>query len=208
MAWTLAEELLLVAYTSKGRPMADETSLSAALAGAAVMDLVLTGGLRLTGGRLAMTASPPSDRRLAALAVMADGRSPKHAIIKISGGVLRDAMLYDLVAAGAFTVAPGRLLGVFPTTLWTPVGNAPVMARLRMVVLDRRAPDPRTAALVSLLQTVNVLPKLFPEAGRRAIGQRGREISTGSWATAAVRKAVQEPRAKALAALIAKWLPI
>ncbi|RDI42011.1 GOLPH3/VPS74 family protein [Nocardia mexicana] len=211
---TVAEDFLLLAYNDTGRPRVDGTKLKAALAGAAILELTLAGALRLTEagepnhkkGRLVATGVTPDDPRLAELVTVADGRRPKDAVGKVAGFSawrsrsrdLREALLRDLVDAGQFTESPTKVLGLFPTTLWrpNPAGEqARVQRQVRAAVVEGAEPDDRTAALVSILHAVDMLPKLFPDADKRAVKRRGKAISESNWGGAAVRKAVQEVHA-------------
>jgi Golgi phosphoprotein 3 (GPP34) len=205
MALNLAEEFLLLAYNDvSGKPMVDGMKLNAALAGTAVVELALTGALELTDrGRLVRTGQQPADSRLAVVAELADGRKPKDAISRISGlsgwhnraGDLREMLLADLAATGVLRLEEGRVLGVFRTTAWKPGDTAiesSLAGRVRSALLDGTPPDDRTAALISILHAIDLLPRLLPDADKRAIRRRGKEISESDWGAAAVRKAVQE----------------
>jgi hypothetical protein len=213
MGLSLVEEFLLLAYNPGGRPMIDGQKLDAALAGMALVELTMAGSLELSGPRLVATGRAPVDRRLGALAGVADGRKPKDAVARIAGFTafrgrsrgLREAFLNGLVSIGALQVSRDRVLGVFPTTRWTPgdpAVEAAILGRIRAAVLDGSAPDERTAALISILHAVDLLPRLFADADRRAVRRRGKEISDSDWGAAAVRKAVQEVQAVMVAVLV------
>ncbi|MFI5782559.1 GPP34 family phosphoprotein [Nocardia sp. NPDC051570] len=211
---TVAEEFLLLALDdNNGKRLVDNTRLGAALAGAALVELTSEGVLRLTGpddpghkpGRLVVTDRRPDDARLAGLLDVVDGRKPKDAVAKVAGfGSWRDrskdfkqALLADLVDAGYLTEQRGKLLGVFPTTVWksaNPAGEAEIVARVRAAVAGQRLDD-RTAALTSILYAVGLLPKVVPDIDKRTVERRGKEISDSGWGGPAVRKAVQEIQA-------------
>jgi hypothetical protein len=218
---TLAEELLLLLLRDDtGRPIVDGTRLGAALAGSAVVELTLAGSLRLTEqdepgvkkGRLVATGVPATDPRLAELLTVADGRKPKDAVSRLSGfgswrnhaKNLKDALLEDLAEAGILREEHGRALGLFPTTVWKPGdpgAEAEIVIRIRAAVVGGGEPDERTAALISLVQAVDALPKIIPDVDRRAVKRRGKEISEGDWAAPAVRKAVQDVNAVMIAVI-------
>ncbi|MCM6778815.1 GPP34 family phosphoprotein [Nocardia sp. CDC159] len=218
---TVAEEFLLLALDDSGKQRVADAVLGAALAGAALVELTLDGALRVTErgdpahkpGRLAATERPPSDARLADLVGVAQGRKPKDAIGKVAGfggwhrraKDLREALLGDLVDRGYLRVARGRALGLFPTTVWQPVDPAPaveIVARVRAAV-EGRSPDDRTAALISILYAVGLLPKVVSDIDKRTVRRRGKEISAGEWGGPAVRKAVQEVQGAAVATIVA-----
>ncbi|MGK5553245.1 GOLPH3/VPS74 family protein [Actinomadura kijaniata] len=224
MALTLAEEFLLLALRDDtGKPMVDGTRLKAALAGAAIVELALDGALRLTGpdephhkpGRLAATGGPVTHERFAGLVELVDGRKPKDAVSRAAGfnswrgdrgRDLRDALLADLAEAGALREEQGRVLGLFPSRAWKPADpgvEAEILERVRAAVVAGTDPDPRTAALVALVHAVGLLPKLFPEADRKELRRRGKEISERDWGGEAVRKAIQEIQGAVLIAVTA-----
>ncbi|MBB5917487.1 hypothetical protein BJY24_006399 [Nocardia transvalensis] len=219
---TLAEEFLVLAYREDtGRPRLGGNQLDAALAGSAIVELTLEGALRMTEpgepgqkkDRLVSTGIRPADSRLAALVAVADGRKPKDAVGKIAGfaawrnhsRTLRDALLHDLAEAGRVTMTTSKTLGLFTSTNWTPdpAERARVAQRVRAAVVDGTDPDDRTAALVSILHAVDLLPKLFPDADKRAVKNRGKAINESEWGGPAVRKAVQEVQAVTVAVIVA-----
>lgn len=155
-----------------------------------------------------------ADPRLAELVQVAHGRKPKDAIGKIAGFSgwrsrarnLKEALLADLAEAGVLHEEHGKVLGLFPTTAWMPGDpglEAEVLARVRASAVDHAAPLDRTAALVSILHAVDMLPKLFRDADRKALKRRGKEISEGDWGGEAVRKAVQQVQAVTVAVIVA-----
>lgn len=215
MALTLAEEFLLLVFDDdRGKPMIDGTKMDAAVAGAAIVELTLDGALGLSEkGRLVRTGRTPADPRLAELVEVVDGRKPKDAVSKVSGVAawrnrsrgLRAALLADLAEAGALTEEKYKILKVFPSTAWKPGdgrAEAEILGRVRAVVVGARPPEDRTAALVSILHATDVLPKLFPDADKKAVKRRGKEISDGGWGGPAVRQAIQEVNAVMIAIMV------
>jgi hypothetical protein len=219
---TLAEEFLLLALKDEtGKPLIDGMRLGVALVGAAIVELTLDGALRLTedgdpdhrAGRLVATGQAPTDPRLADLVTAVHDRKPKDAIGKItSSGVwsnraknLKSALLADLAKAGVLTEEKQKVLGLFPTTVWKaadPAPEAEVMQRVRAAVVEGTDPDDRTTALISIVHAVDLLPKLFPDADKRSVRSRGKEISDRDWGSQAIRKAVQEIQAVTTAIIV------
>ena len=76
------------------------------------------------------------------------------------------------------------------------------MRRVRAAVLEGADPDDRTAALIAIVHSVGLLPKLFPDADRRLVKSRGRQISDHDWGSQAIRKAIQEIQAVTSAVII------
>jgi hypothetical protein len=70
-------------------------------------------------------------------------------------------------------------------------------------VLDGAEPDQRTAALVTLAGAVDVLPKVFPDLGKKAIRSRVKDIESLRWGGEAVMAAVNEVQAAVVAAIVA-----
>ncbi|MBL8930652.1 MAG: GPP34 family phosphoprotein [Kineosporiaceae bacterium] len=213
------EVLLLLLDDVRGKVLVDGTALNAALAGAALVELTLDGAIRLTAtdeprakkGRLVGTGRSARDPRLMALIPRMEGRKPKDAVGRVmSSGFrspatdLRNSLLEDLVARGVLSQQKGTLLGFIPTTRW-PQGHRrdledEVLARVRDVLIDEQPPDPRTGALIAILSAVDALPKVFPAANKKALVHRGKQISQGDWAGAAVREALAAIRAAVMIA--------
>lgn len=203
----IAEDVLLLAYDDEsGKPTISSLKLDYGLAGALLLELSLLDRVTIAGpdaevkaGRLLLTGdggSTGDDILDHALAELADdeGRKPKNVIGSLRKG-LRDRLLSRLAGRGLLREESGRVLGLFPTTRW-PADDAEheasVRQRLQDVLVTGLAPDPRTAALVSLLAAVDGLRKAVPSDDHRAVKRRAKEISEGDWAADAVKKAVTE----------------
>jgi len=104
----------------------------------------------------------------------------------------------------------GRILGLFPRRRWPAVDATHEEATRRDIVNAVLQPgtqvEPRIGALVSLLAAVDKLTVVVvPEQsdlGKKEIRQRGKEISAGSWAPEAVKKAVEAAQAGVSAAMV------
>ncbi|WP_199701858.1 GOLPH3/VPS74 family protein [Jiangella rhizosphaerae] len=212
----IAEDLLLLAYDDEsGKPGIDSTRLEYGLAGALLLELSLLGKVAVAGegeavkrDRLVVRdTSPVGDDVLdRALAELADdeGKKPKNVLGSLRKGV-RDLLLRRLAERGLLREESGTLLGIFPITRWPAADashEAAVRQRLQDVLVTGLEPDPRTAALVSLLLAVDGLRKAVPSDDRRAVKRRAKEISEGAWAADAVKKAVQEVQAAVTAAIV------
>lgn len=219
----LAEELLLLLLDDvSGRVTTDGTRLTNGLAGAMLLELAVDehvgittgstdgpGGVRAKPGRLAVLANPrPADPELAvALDKVAEraGRKPKDALPPLVKG-LKERLLERLAAAGLITRQRGRLLGFIPNTTWPTVDPGPereVRERLRQVLVDGQQPDQRTAALVALLSATDAVHKALPDADKRLVKKRARQIAEGEWASDAVRRAVAETETAVMTAIMA-----
>ena len=217
-----AEFLLLALGDEDGRPRIDSTKLKAAVAGAAIVDLALDGALRLSEpgdpehkpGRLVRTTRHVADPLLAEVARLSHDRKPKDAVGRIGGvsawkdraGSLKDAVLSDLAAQGVLSREQGKVLGLFPRTSWPladPAVEREVLGRVRATVVGGVEPDERTGALVALLHSVDLLPKLFPDEPKREVRARGKAVADGDWGAEAVRKAVQDVQTAITASIVA-----
>ncbi|GGG22199.1 hypothetical protein GCM10007304_40030 [Rhodococcoides trifolii] len=226
----IAEDvLLLLLDDGSGKPIVDSTKLPRVLAGALVLELAMSGVLRLSEdgehvagrpeagriikkGRLLVTdAPPPTDpllRRVAeAVATSSRPMTPKRAIEKLQKG-LRDDVASRLVEQGFVGERRGKILGVFPTTAWPArdkAYEAGIRNALHGVLVDGLTPQPRLAAVVSLLCAIDAVGKVVDDADRRAVTKRAKQIADGDFAGAAVRKAVQDVNA---ALMVAMMVPV
>ncbi|TDC52285.1 GPP34 family phosphoprotein [Jiangella ureilytica] len=213
----IAEDLLLLSYDDEsGRPTFDGTRIEYSLAGALLIELSLLGKVAVAGpgedvkrDRLVVRDSSPvgDDVLDHALAELADdeGKKPKNVLGQLRKGT-RDRLLRRLADRGLLREESGKVLGIFPTVRW-PADDASheaaVRQRLHDVLVTGLEPDPRTAALASLLLAVDGVHKVVPSDDRRAVKRRAKEISDGAWAADAVKKAVQEVQAAVTAAIVA-----
>ena len=212
----LAEDLLLLLLDDDtGKPLVDGTALPRVLAGAVLLDLALAGVVEpatvdgdVKKGRLVLTnRTAPLDPILAHAVAQIRGSKPmkpERAVEKLDKN-LREAVLGRIVERGWVHEAKGKLLGIFPTKTWPSVDASHervVREKLWAVLVDGAAPDERTAALVSLLAAVDATPKVFPDAGKKPIRRRAKEIAEGEWAGIAVRRAVDAVNAAVIAAVV------
>ena len=210
----LAEDLLLLLLDdASGKPVVDRTRLPRVLAGAVLLELALGDvvtpaepGEDVKKGRLVVRDGAWPQDPLLARAVDLIGRSkplkPEAAIEKLTKN-LRDELAKRIVDAGWVREEKGKVLGIFPTTRWPEVDGSherAVRNELGAALLDGVTPTPRTAALVSLLSAVDAAPKLFPDADRRAVKKRAKDIAEGDWAGKAVRASVDAVNAAIIVA--------
>jgi hypothetical protein len=212
----LAEDLLLLLIDdASGKPLLDRTRLDRGLAGAVLLELALAERVvpvtdAEPTGRTPLAVRDPSptgdellDDGLARLAGR-PRKAPRAVELLVRG--LHQKLLTRIVAAGFVRAEHGTTLGLFPTTRWPaarPEHKAAVRAALSQVLLVGTTPDRRTAALVSLLNAVDAVPKVVPTDDKRALVRRAREVADGDWAGAAVRKAVDAVHAAVMAAVVA-----
>ncbi|GAB2666001.1 GPP34 family phosphoprotein [Prescottella soli] len=201
----IAEDLLLLLLDDEsGGPVVDGTRLPRVLAGAVLLELALDGyvtpaedGEDVKKGRLAVRReATPGDPILAgAVEVIRESRrpmKPETAIEKLDTE-MREAVFERVVDRGWVRESRRKILGIFPSKTWPAVDESHergVRRDLEQVLVEGLDPNPRTAALISLLSAVDAVAKVFPDADRKAIRKRAKDIAEEEWAGAAVRKAV------------------
>ncbi|MDH6676450.1 hypothetical protein M2284_000638 [Rhodococcus sp. LBL1] len=201
----IAEDLLLLLLDDEsGGPVVDGTRLPRVLAGAVLIELALDGyvtpaedGEDVKKGRLAARQETnPGDPILArAVEVIRESRrpmKPETAIEKLDTEI-REAVFERVIDRGWVRENRRKILGIFPSKTWPAVDESHergVRRDLEQVLVEGLDPNPRTAALISLLSAVDAVAKVFPDADRKAIRKRAKDIAEEEWAGAAVRKAV------------------
>lgn len=206
-----AQFLLLTYGKPDGTALLTMDRIKAALAGAAVVDLTLSGALELdeTARKPKLYATDtvvePSLREAQS---RSDGQTPKNAIARIGagqtfkdrGGALRDATFELLGAQGYGQVERDDVLGIVPRRRWHDSTRgadkrAQLLAPMRAILTDQpddADSDERVEALMAVCHATKLLPKLFPELDKRDVNRRGKEILKHNWAGTAVLKALQE----------------
>lgn len=219
---TIASELLLLALDDEtGRTLVDTTTLDSALAGTAVLELVLDGTLEVVEvdggpvkrGRLRRTGRhEPSDPLLVDIADVCDGKKPKDAISSLvswtwtnKGTKLREELLEELVARGVLTHDRSKVWGLFTRERRPeadPSVEAQVRERLGAVLVDGQQPDQRTAALVSMVSVTKLAPKLFPDRDGTELQRRADAVRESDWAATAVQQSIDELMTTVLVAVM------
>ncbi|MFI6602925.1 GPP34 family phosphoprotein [Nonomuraea sp. NPDC050536] len=194
MTVTIAEELLLLAYTEEeGKPVISGVQLDTALAGALLAELAVTERVELSKKKVAVRdATPLGEAELdAALARMSeDGKERKPAwwVQKLQSGKLRNRLLTGLAERGVLSEEHRKVLGMFPSTRW-PEADPSVEQEVRDRVSSALAggdPEPRTAVLIALVHAAKLDRKAFPGASKERIKQ----IAEGAWAADAVAQTI------------------
>jgi hypothetical protein len=126
------------------------------------------------------------------------GKRPSTVIRPLSKN-LRRTLYERLVGNGVVRAEKSRILGVFPSHRW-PAQDASHEAEVRRLMtqalVQQVAPDTRTAALIALVHAVGCVDKIVDPRqdglSKRELRARAKKIAEGNWASAAVRKAIEE----------------
>jgi hypothetical protein len=206
----IAEELLLLLLDDeKGANQLMVYAVDGGLAGALLLDLVASGRLDERDGKLIATGSEPSEPALAVvwrtIREADEPRDAKHWVSKLPGKLkpIQGTVAQGLVARGVLDEQRRKLLGLFKTMRYPEVDPGPedeLRARLRSVLVDGAAPDPRTASLLGLLVPMDMVKRLVERPERKAAGQRAKAIAERGAVGDAVHAAVQAEIMSAVAA--------
>lgn len=210
----IAEDLLLLLIDElSGRPLIDSTRMTSSLAGALLLELALTGvvvpedpTVRTGKSKVVALGQQPADPLLQ-LAWESCSDKPRRAaaVIQKLDSRVKEPLLDRIAAKGWVREERSKVLGMFTRTHW-PEADGRHEAELRNAVgvalLQGGRPDNRIAALISLLLAAEALPKVFPDADKKALKVRATELSEGEWAGAAVKQAISEVQAAVMAAVI------
>ncbi|MBO3747026.1 GPP34 family phosphoprotein [Streptosporangiaceae bacterium NEAU-GS5] len=203
MTVTIAEEVLLLAYRpDSGRRAIRSVELNAAVAGGLLAELAVNGRIALDGKHLVVSdRSPLGDEELdAALARMvADPkpRKPESWVRRLKNTRPRRRLLARLIASGVLTEKRAKALGIIPIRVYpTTASDVSKEIRDRVVnALDDAEPDPRTAALLGLIQAARLYRKVFPGIDRARLAA----LTKHDWVSVAVRRSINTTYAAAVA---------
>ena len=212
----IAEDLLLLLLDDhSGKPLADSTKLPRVLAGALVVELAMSGSLRITGpgeqikkDHIAIAGNPPVDpllRRVFDLVATSSRPMKPQKVIEKSQKNLAKELAARLVTQGFVTERQDKGWGLVPTTTWPARDTSRekvLRDALRSALVDGTTPTPHSAALISLISAVDLTHKVIVDADKKLLKTRAKQIAEGEWAGAAVRKAVSDVNAAVMAAVM------
>jgi len=205
----IAEDLLLALFQPSSGTIAGENTLFYVLGGAVLTELAQRGqadvrdaGLR--GTVVSAAGERPSDDLLRpAWDYVSEKPRGVQSVLAASGPTLRGPLLDRLAARGDLDRTEKRMLGLIPTTALsegTTGRRAEVIAAMRAVLVDGKAPTDRIAAITALVSASGGLPVLDREIPwSSATATRANALERGDWAADAAAAAVTRTMAAVVA---------
>src|SRR5262245_41887746 len=140
-ALSLRDEVFLLAHDDRGKPIIGDAALAAGLAGATLIDLLLSNRVAVLDGRLdvinpAATGDPETDATLAVIAANTAPSGPRAWVNWISHGAY-DRIADALVTKGIVERTTVRRLGLVPAQRSMPTTDEDlvrVRSRVRFAV--------------------------------------------------------------------------
>jgi hypothetical protein len=181
-ALTTAEELLLLAIDTKSGALHSQPRfrLSAALAGAVLLDLFADGSLTLVDDKVTASAGDGGNHYPVAFERIRSSPIPRGLAwwIDVFGFAGKEAKAWPIASLAdqrVIEVQKRPWLPPFPQTRYRLIDPS-VRARLAIKVLDtlrsESHPDPQSIAIAVLAAECGVVKSLAPRSQRHAIGQR------------------------------------
>jgi len=160
---SLRDELFLLAHDDSGRLLGSEVSLGVGLAGATLIDLLLSGRVVVANGRLEVADPHPSgdadiDATVEAIAASTEPCGPRAWVSWISDGAY-ERVAEHLTGTGLVRRDSSRRLGMMVVHRFIPANVEDlvrVRARLRYAISGAEPPDPATAALAGLVRVLRL----------------------------------------------------
>ena len=160
---SLRNDVFLLAHDDAGRLTGSEPSISAGLAGATLIDLLLHGRVAVIQGRLGVidsdtTGDEECDATLEAIAANTAPTGPRAWVSWISDGAYERAAA-ALDAAGTIRRTVSRRLGVLSVSRCVPTNPEDLVrlrSRLRYALHSAQLPDAGTAALCGLVRVLRL----------------------------------------------------
>jgi hypothetical protein len=165
---SLRDDVFLLAHDAAGRLIGSEPSISAGLAGATLIDLLLHGRVAVLGGRLdvidsAATDDEESDATLDAIAANTAPTGPRAWVSWISHGAY-EREVSALETSGTVHRTTTRRLRLLPVTRCLPTNPEDLVrlrSRLRYALHSPELPDAGTAALCGLVRVLRLESSLL-----------------------------------------------
>lgn len=208
----IVDDLMLLLMDDDGASIQGAGTLYYTLGGAVLTELALLGRIRtddtgvLNGPRVTPAGEGPLPDPLLQWAydtIAAKTQRVQPLLIALGADLWR-VVLDRLADRGLLRREEKRILGVFRSTRWPAADEAHearLRARIRRILEDGEAPDPRTAAIIGLLFASGAMPSLRPPLPWTSTTvTRASEIARGQWGPEAVAAAVTRTAAAVVAA--------
>lgn len=198
----VVDDLMLLLLDDDGASIQGAGTLYYTLGGAVLTELALLGRVEtddtgvLNGPRVtpAGTGPLPDPLLQQAYDTVAEKTQRVQPLLVALGADLWREVIDRLARRGLVERQESRVLGLFRTTRWPAADQeheARLRERIRAVLEDGEAPDPRTAAVIGLLSASGALPSLRPPLPwTTRTATRAKEIEQGQWGPEAVATAV------------------
>ncbi|MGH2919059.1 MAG: GOLPH3/VPS74 family protein [Solirubrobacteraceae bacterium] len=191
---SLPETLLLLGFDAQNATTRYALSMSYALAGAQLHELVLAGRVHVQSDRVvrvdaAPTGDPQLDEVLAKIAKGDRPRASRHWVMKRKSNAVA---LYArrLVDAGVLSSRRTRVLGIVPRTVF-PIVDEALRARaleeVAAALADPAPPPERTRALIALVHVTAPARTLLGDRQQR---ERAKQIASDDVIARAVKSAI------------------
>jgi hypothetical protein len=213
----IAEDLVLLLLDDETGKLEHATYLDTGIGGALLVELAMAENVSVVkdGGfwaraKVHVSSAPPPADPVLVEALELVGEKPRTAedLVGRLGRRRRDVLLDRLRERGILEEREHLALGLIPRKRWPTIDStheASVRRALGDVLLRGVRPDQRTAALVSLLSSLDLPHKVLDREGHpaREIKKRAKEIAEGDWSAKAVSDAVAAAQAAVTAAIVA-----
>lgn len=193
---TVPQAFALLLTEPDGRRAVDAQRFDTGLAGAVLSDLALRGAVSLERNQVrvvngAAVGNGVLDGVVGTIAASGAPRKAKWWVTKLGKRQLRDDVMAELVERGLLTEQQRTTLGIFSSTSWPERDGGPEM-QLRSTILGvldgNDPPTPFSAAVIGLLDATGSMRRQFGKVD----GARVREVTSGTWASAAVKGVLQD----------------
>ena len=183
----LHQDLYLIAHDQAGKPLIHQSSMALGLAGAVLLDLVLSGYVAVVRGQGAAARHTPTGDAIAdgVLADLTRNHTDKgvKSLIKKAADGIHERTRAALVASGVLIRVSKRRMGMLPYTRYQLADIASVVrasSGVRSAVEGWKPPDARCAALCGLVAVLRLEEELYLDLPAARLIGRLREIASGS----------------------------
>ena len=217
MTTLIAEDLLLLLLDDDKGTLAAASNAQPLLGGALLVELALAERIEIgektsvwSSAKVRAADGPPPEDPLLVAALATVEQKPRAAVDLVNriGRGTKDELLRRLEGRGLVRRSQGTVLGLFPRTTWPAADRsheAAVRDLLQGVLVHGLTPDPRTAALVGLLHSVDQAHQVVDRGALSAkdVKRRAQEVGDGGWAAKAVKDAIVAAQTAVTAAVAA-----